>query len=157
MNCVRLFPAIFVVAPATRGSLPLYVTCLYSASPPICKRNHYRGRSVRLTTQIFGAPITRQEDQRFLTGKGTYIDDIDLPDMLHAAILRSPLAHATIRSIDTSQAKALDGVEAVLTYKDLSSLAAPLPLLIPHPALTHPHTQRALANDVVRYVGEAVA
>jgi carbon-monoxide dehydrogenase large subunit len=110
-----------------------------------------------MTTQIFGAPITRQEDQRFLTGKGTYVDDIDLPDMLHAAILRSPHAHAIIRSIDTSQASALDGVAAVLTYKDLGPLAAPLPLLIPHPALTHPHTQRALAKDVVRYVGEAVA
>ena len=110
-----------------------------------------------MTTQIFGAPITRQEDHRFLTGTGTYIDDIDLPDMLHAAILRSPHAHARIRSIDTSQASRLDGVQAVLTYNDLGPLAGPLPLLIPHPALTHPHTQQALARDVVRYAGEAVA
>ncbi len=110
-----------------------------------------------MTTQIFGAPITRQEDHRFLTGTGTYIDDIDLPDMLHAAILRSPHAHARIRSIDTSQASRLDGVQAVLTYNDLGSLAGPLPLLIPHPALTHPHTQQALAGDIVRYAGEAVA
>jgi len=110
-----------------------------------------------MTTQIFGAPITRQEDHRFLTGTGTYIDDIDLPDMLHAAILRSPHAHARIRSIDTSQASRLNGVQAVLTYNDLGPLAGPLPLLIPHPALTHPHTQQALARDVVRYAGEAVA
>jgi len=110
-----------------------------------------------MTTQIFGAPVPRQEDRRFLTGTGTYIDDIDLPDMLHAAILRSPHAHARIRSIDTDQASRLDGVEAVLTYNDLGPLAGPLPLLIPHPALTHPHTQCALAKDVVRYVGEAVA
>jgi len=110
-----------------------------------------------MTTQIFGSPITRQEDQRFLTGKGTYVDDIDLPDMLHAAILRSPYAHARINSIDVSQAIELDGVEAVLTYKDLGVAAGPLPLLIPHPALTHPHTQYALAKDTVRYVGEAVA
>ena len=110
-----------------------------------------------MTTQIFGAPITRQEDQRFLTGTGTYIDDIDLPDMLHAAILRSPHAHARIRSIDTRRASRLDGVQAVLTYNDLGPLAGPLPLLIPHPALTHPHTQQALARDVVRYAGEAVA
>jgi len=110
-----------------------------------------------MTTQIFGAPITRQEDHRFLTGMGTYIDDIDLPDMLHAAILRSPHAHARIRSIDTSQASRLNGVQAVLTYNDLGPLAGPLPLLIPHPALTHPHTQQALARDVVRYAGEAVA
>jgi carbon-monoxide dehydrogenase large subunit len=110
-----------------------------------------------LTTQIFGASITRQEDQRFLTGTSTYIDDIDLPDMLHAAILRSPYAHARINSIDVTHAAALEGVEAVLTYKDLDVVAGPLPLLIPHPALTHPHTQYALAKDTVRYVGEAVA
>src|SRR5437660_1601713 len=117
MNCARLFLAIFVAAQVTRGSLRLYVICLHSA-PLICRRNHYRGRRVRLTTQIFGAPITRQEDQRFLTGTATYVDDIDLPDMLHAAILRSPYAHARINSIDVSQAAALDGVEAVLTHKD---------------------------------------
>jgi carbon-monoxide dehydrogenase large subunit len=110
-----------------------------------------------MTTRIFGAPITRKEDRRFLTGAGTYVDDIDLPGMLHAAILRSPHAHARIRSIDVSQAAQLDGVAAVLTYADLGPLAGPLPLLIPHPALTHPHTQYALAKDTVRYVGEAVA
>src|SRR5436309_12440895 len=107
MNCARLFLAIFVAAPATRGLLRLYVTCLHIAAPLVCRPNHYRGRRVRLTTQIFGAPITRQEDQRFLTGTGTYVDDIDLPDMLHAAILRSPYAHARINSIDVSQATAL--------------------------------------------------
>jgi len=110
-----------------------------------------------MTTQIFGASITRQEDQRFLTGSGRYVDDIDLPDMLHAAILRSPYAHAHINSIDVSRAAALDGVAAVLTYADLGVAAQPLPLLIPHPALTHPHTQYVLAKDTVRYVGEAVA
>ncbi len=110
-----------------------------------------------MTTRIFGAPIERKEDRRFLTGSGTYIDDIDLPDMLHAAILRSPYAHARIRSIDISRASVLDGVVAVMTYKDLDVATGPLPLLIPHPALTHPHTQYALAKDVVRYVGEAVA
>ena len=106
---------------------------------------------------MFGAPITRLEDQRFLTGKGIYVDDIDLPDMLHAAILRSPYAHARINSIDVSQAAELEGVAAVLTHKDLDVAAGPLPLLIPHAALTHPHTQYVLAKDTVRYVGEAVA
>ncbi|GAC1362833.1 MAG: molybdopterin-dependent oxidoreductase [Ktedonobacteraceae bacterium] len=110
-----------------------------------------------MTTQIFGAPITRREDQRFLTGNGKYVDDIDLPDMLHAAILRSPYAHARINSIDVSAAAALDGVAAVLTYDDLGVASGPLPLLIPHPALTQPRTQYALARDVVCYVGEAVA
>ncbi len=110
-----------------------------------------------MTTRIFGVAISRQEDQRFLTGTATYVDDIHLPDMLHAAILRSPHAHAMIRSIDTSQAAQLPGVVAVWIYADLGSVSGPLPLLIPHPALTHPHTQYALAKDVVRYVGEAVA
>jgi carbon-monoxide dehydrogenase large subunit len=110
-----------------------------------------------MTTQMFGAPITRLEDRRFLTGKGTFVDDIDLPDMLHAAILRSPYAHARINSIDVSQAVELEGVAAVLTHKDLDVAAGPLPLLIPHAALTHPHTQYVLARDTVRYVGEAVA
>jgi len=110
-----------------------------------------------MTSRIFGAPISRQEDQRFLTGSATYVDDIQLPDMLHAAILRSPHAHALIRAIDTSEAVQLAGVVAVWTHADLGVAANPLPLLIPHPALTHPHTQYALAKDVVRYAGEAVA
>jgi carbon-monoxide dehydrogenase large subunit len=110
-----------------------------------------------MTTQLFGAPIKRQEDRRFLTGSGMYVDDIDLPDMLHVAILRSLYAHARINSIDVSRAAELDGVVAVLTHKDLGVAAGPLPLLIPHAALTHPHTQYALAKDTVRYVGEAVA
>lgn len=110
-----------------------------------------------MTTRAFGMPIPRKEDRRFLTGTGTYVDDIDLPDMLHAAILRSPYAHARILSIDVSRAAALDGVVAVLTYNDLDIAGQPLPLLIPHPSLTHPHTQYALAKDIVRYVGETVA
>ena len=110
-----------------------------------------------MTTKIFGAPVARREDQRFLTGHGIYIDDIELPNMLHAAILRSPHAHARIHSIDTSRASELDGVATVLTYNDLGTAAGSLPLLIPHPALTHPHTQYALAKDIVRYAGEAVA
>ncbi len=110
-----------------------------------------------MTTGVPGAALVRQEDRRFLTGAATYVDDIDLPDMLHAAILRSPYAHARIRSIDVSRAAALDGVSAVLTYADLGPVSQPLPLLIPHPALTQPRTQYALAKDVVRYAGEAVA
>jgi carbon-monoxide dehydrogenase large subunit len=113
-----------------------------------------------MATRTFGMPVARKEDPRFLTGSATYIDDIDLPAMQHAAILRSPYAHARIRSIDTSKAAALQGVSLVLTYRDLVATgiaAQPLPLLIPHPALTHPHTAYALAKDTVRYVGEAVA
>jgi len=73
-------------------------------------------------------------------------------------LLRSPHAHARVRRVDTTQAKALAGVVAVYTYADLPpSLQEPLPRLIPHPALVHHKTQYALAYDKVRYVGEPVA
>src|SRR2546429_9630401 len=59
-----------------------------------------------------GHSVKRKEDDRFIRGKGTYVDDIKLPGMLHMAILRSPFAHATLRGIDTSRAAALPGVVA---------------------------------------------
>src|SRR3989442_15726717 len=62
-----------------------------------------------------GESIKRIEDDRFVRGKGNYVDDIRLPGMLHMAILRSPFAHARVNSIDTSRAQALPGVVAVVT------------------------------------------
>ena len=56
-----------------------------------------------------GAPIRRKEDRRFLTGRGQFVDDVKLPNMLHAAILRSPHAHALVRSIDATAALAMAG------------------------------------------------
>ena len=90
---------------------------------------------------------------------GRYADDVAVsPDTLHAAVLRSPHAHARIVDIDVEQVLDLDGVHAVWTYDDLTGpMAEPLPLLIPHPALTQGRTQYALAKDEVNYVGEAVA
>ena len=112
-----------------------------------------------MTTKLFGARVQRVEDQRFLRGGGRYADDIAVsPDTLHAAVLRSPHAHARIVDIDVEQVLDLDGVHAVWTYDDLTGpMAEPLPLLIPHPALTHGRTQYALAKDEVNYVGEAIA
>ena len=60
-------------------------------------------------TDVLGKPIKRTEDPRFITGGGRYLDDIKLQSMAHMAILRSPYAHANIRSIDTSAAKAMPG------------------------------------------------
>ena len=80
--------------------------------------------------------------------------------MLHAAVLRSPHAHARIVDIDVSEVLDVEGVHAVWTYDDLPTsapMAEPLPLLIPHPTLTHGRTQYALAKDEVNYMGEAVA
>ena len=77
-----------------------------------------------------GAPLVRREDIRFITGQGEYVDDVRLPGMLHAAILRSPHAHARIRGIDASTALALEGVIAVLTFADMADLAKPIPMRV---------------------------
>ena len=78
---------------------------------------------------VLGAPVKRVEDPRFITGKGRYLDDIKLTGMAHLAILRSPYAHANIRSIDTSKAKAMPGVIAVIVGADIPY--NPLPMAWP--------------------------
>ncbi|GAB7004161.1 xanthine dehydrogenase family protein molybdopterin-binding subunit [Nocardioides sp. AN3] len=112
-----------------------------------------------MTTKLMGQGVPRVEDQRFLRGRGRYVDDVAVStDTLHCAVLRSPHAHARIVDIDVSGVLDVDGVHAVWTYDDLTGpMAEPLPLLIPHPALTHGVTQYALAKDEVNYVGEAIA
>ncbi len=115
-----------------------------------------------MTTKLMGQKVQRTEDQRFLRGQGRYVDDVHAdPTTLHAAVLRSPHAHARIVDIDMSDVLDVEGVHVVWTYEDLGPLspemAEPLPLLIPHPDLTQGRTQYALARDEVNYVGEAVA
>jgi carbon-monoxide dehydrogenase large subunit len=116
-----------------------------------------------MSTKLFGEKVQRVEDQRFLRGHGRYVDDVLVgQDVLHAAVLRSPHAHARIVDIDVSGVLDVEGVHLVWTYDDLAggmapAMADPLPLLIPHPALTHGRTQYALARDEVNYVGEAIA
>jgi aerobic carbon-monoxide dehydrogenase large subunit len=83
-----------------------------------------------------GAPIRRQEDVRFLTGRARFVDDIKLPQMLHAAILRSPQAHARIVSLDTARALTIPGVAAIYTFRDIAPYARPIPVrLYPLPGL----------------------
>ena len=72
----------------------------------------------------FGARVTRLEDAGLLTGKGRFVDDIQVPNALAASFVRSPYAHARVRSIDTTEALALPGVVAVLTATDLPGPAA---------------------------------
>jgi carbon-monoxide dehydrogenase large subunit len=110
-----------------------------------------------MTTRAIGARIARNEDPRLLRGHGCFVDDVNPADGLHGAVLRSPHAHARIVSIDTSRARALRGVDLVLTAADLGEVNQPTPLLIPNPHLTHPRTPRPLAADEVRFVGEPVA
>ncbi|MFZ5872556.1 MAG: molybdopterin cofactor-binding domain-containing protein, partial [Actinomycetota bacterium] len=118
-----------------------------------------------MTTRQFGEPVARVEDPRLLRGEGRYLDDLG-HDALAAAFVRSPHAHARIVDIDASGALDVDGVVAVYTWEDLAadveagaapaSLAQPLPVLIPHPALHAPRTAYALAREEVNHVGEAV-
>src|SRR5680860_123409 len=105
---------------------------------------------------MFGARIKRSEDPRLVTGNGRYRDDLG-HDALEVAFVRSPHAHARILEIDVTDALDVDGLVAIYTYDDLDArMTEPLPLLIPHPALTHGRTQFALANAEVNYVGEAI-
>lgn len=106
----------------------------------------------------FGS-MKRVEDARFVRGQGNYVDDLNLPGMLHSAILRSPYAHARIKSIDTSAAEALPGVHAVITGKTLEGI--PRPSLLGDnfawmPTLSY-DTQAVLATDKVRFQGQEVA
>jgi aerobic carbon-monoxide dehydrogenase large subunit len=98
-----------------------------------------------------GHRVKRKEDDRFIQGKGTYIDDIKLPGMLHMAILRSPYAHATITGIDASKAQAIPGVVAVVTGE----------LMAQHNLAWMPtmsgDKQAVLATDKVRFQGQEVA
>ena len=110
-----------------------------------------------MTTRSVGARIPRNEDHRLLRGRGCFVDDVNPSGILHGATLRSPHAHARIVRIDASPAGHAPGVHLVVTAADLGPLNEPSPLLIPHPTLTHPRTQRPLAGDEVRFVGEPVA
>ena len=111
---------------------------------------------------LIGARIQRKEDYRFLTGAGQYTDDVTLPGQTHAAFVRSPHAHARIKSIDTAKAKAANGVLAVYTGDDVASAklgGLPCGWLITdvngQPMKEPPHP--VLAQGKVRYVGEQVA
>ncbi|MEO5708535.1 MAG: aerobic carbon-monoxide dehydrogenase large subunit [Nocardioidaceae bacterium] len=114
-----------------------------------------------MTTKLFGERVPRVEDARLVTGAGRFLDDLG-HDALEVAFVRSPHAHARIVDIDVSGALDVEGLVAIYTYEDLAEdtttrVAERLPLLIPHPALTHGRTQHALAEDEVNHVGEAIA
>lgn len=122
------------------------MTAVERITPPV--REHKQDR------KWVGQSIRRVEDPKFLRGRGGYIGDMTLPGMLHAAVLRSPVAHARIVAVDTSAAEAAPGVHAVITGARAAELTDPLPDFGPNPAA---HTWRCLALDKVRYVGEGVA
>jgi carbon-monoxide dehydrogenase large subunit len=112
-----------------------------------------------MTTDMLGQRAKRVEDQRLITGEGRYVDDIKLQSMAHMAILRSPYAHANIRSVDVSLARAMPGVVDVITGADVPY--NPLPMAWPAGGSAglqnNVNTPRALATDSVKWTGEGVA
>src|SRR5512142_2068042 len=107
------------------------------------------------TNGLIGAPIRRFEDQVLVTGKGCYTDDVQLPGMLYMALLRSPYPHARIISVDAKAARAMAGVEAVVTGAELPEhLHVPAPAMVPNQKIP-PHP--VLARGAVHAVGAPVA
>ena len=112
---------------------------------------------MRTVNSLIGSPIERLEDLRFLRGRGQYVDDLARKDMLHAAILRSSIAHGRIRSIEVARARALPGVHSVITAKEIGNRVPRVPMrLQPLPDFER-FGQPVIAETKVRYVGEAIA
>ncbi|NIO72040.1 MAG: molybdopterin-dependent oxidoreductase, partial [Anaerolineae bacterium] len=115
-----------------------------------------------MAKKYIGQRMTRTEDPRLLTGQALFVDDVDLPDMLHAAFLRSDYAHARLRSIDVSAARSRPGVVAVYTAEDMGDAWQPGPPNVSPPPMVedivfHSRTQVPLVKDKVRLAGEPLA
>jgi carbon-monoxide dehydrogenase large subunit len=112
-------------------------------------------------SSYLNARVRRNEDERLLTGRARFVDDVQLPGMLHVAFVRSDYAHGRLDRIDCSAARERPGVVAVYTAADLGDYLTPAPLLVPPPPIKdmvfHARTHLALAKDKVRYVGEPIA
>ena len=110
--------------------------------------------------RYLSARVLRNEDARLLTGRALFVDDVQLPGMLHVAFVRSDYAHGRLRSVDVfCRPRARKGVVAVYTADDLGDFWRPGPLLVPPPPIPnlvfHACTQVPLAKDKVRHVGRA--
>ena len=114
-----------------------------------------------MSMPTIGRPVRRNEDARLLTGKALFVDDVQLPGMLHVAFVRSVMAHGALTRVDVEAALQRPGVVAAYTAADLGSYLTPGPVLVSPPPIPghvfHGRTQLPLAKDKVRYVGEPVA
>src|SRR5262252_1529923 len=128
-----------------RLRLPVSASTPFRAAPALTRVNRY-----------IGSPVRRIEDQRFLRGRGQYVADLTREGLLHAAILRSPVAHARIRAIDATPALAIGGVRAVITASEIGTVPR-IPLRLQSSPATKPFCQPVIARDRVRYVGEPIA
>jgi aerobic carbon-monoxide dehydrogenase large subunit len=106
--------------------------------------------------RLFGTPLRRKEDHRFLIGAGRYVEDLHPPGLVHLAVVRSPHAHAVIVGVDARPALALPGVLAVYTVCEAPELGGSVPPLFAEPAF-RPHIHPIMAGDRARHAGEAVA
>ena len=106
-------------------------------------------------------PMNRFEDHRLLTGAGSYVDDIKLPEMLHAVVVRSPHAHALIRKFDAAQARNFPGVAAVISAQDVAGVLGEITTVPlwedPSIRVMRAPGQPVLAGERVHYVGQPVA
>ncbi len=112
---------------------------------------------MRTVNSLIGSPIERLEDLRFLRGRGEYVDDLARPGLLHAAILRSSVAHGRIRGVDVAAARALAGVQYVITAKEIGNPVPRVPMRLQPLPDFEPFAQPVMAETKVRYVGEALA
>src|SRR4051794_31452582 len=114
-----------------------------------------------MTEPLLGRSINRVEDARFVRGRGRYVADLAVPNALHGIVVRSPHAHARIRSLDVDVARRMPGVAGVFIGSDLASdQIGPLPCAVTHIPMTSPLVvppYHALARDVVRHVGDPIA
>ena len=108
------------------------------------------------TETMFGKAVRRKEDPRFITGRGSYVDDLHLPGMQTVVFLRSPYAHARIVKIDTSAAEKHPGVMKVYTGKDFPAVPVPCGVTLPNSGQISPFYPM-IATDVVRHTGEIIA
>src|SRR5712692_2582376 len=109
-----------------------------------------------MATRYIGKPLKRKEDPRLIQGLGHYVDDLQLAGMHYVGIIRSPYAHARIRSVDTSKARTAPGVAAVFTGEDLRGAIGPVPCAAQLPDMKMA-LRPVLALEKVRFVGEPVA
>ena len=105
---------------------------------------------------FIGTPMERREDLRFLRGRGEYVDDVAVPGLLYAVILRSSVAHGRLVSIDASAALALPGVHSVITGADMPGGPPIIPMRLQPLPEFKPFEQPVIAHDKVRYVGEPI-
>src|SRR5262249_18863112 len=122
-----------------------------------CTASGKRGERMKPTNLFVGSPVERFEDLRFLRGRGQYVDDLTRQDLLHAAILRSAVAHGRIRSIDTAAALAIPGVHAVISAADMGGCVPIIPMRLQPLPEFQPFEQPVIASEKVRYVGEPIA